>query len=90
MFSRQRGTTLAFVLLAVVGLWGCSDSDDIVNPEFDPQDVQVGAEAAALAQPDQPRKVREKRPRSENPALSAASSVGIVSTVAQSQVTPRV
>jgi hypothetical protein len=39
------------VLLAVVGLWGCSDSDDIVNPEFDPQDVQVGAEAAALAGP---------------------------------------
>jgi len=39
------------VLLAVVGLWGCSDSDDIVNPSFDPQDVQAGAEAAALAGP---------------------------------------
>lgn len=51
MFARQRGTTLVFVLLAVVGLWGCSDSDDIVNPEFDPQDVQAGAEAAALAGP---------------------------------------
>ena len=51
MFARQRGTTLVLVLLAVVGLWGCSDSDDIVNPDFDPQDVQVGAEAASLAGP---------------------------------------
>lgn len=51
MFSRQRGTTLVFVLLAVVGLWGCSDSDDIVTPDFDPQDVQAGAEAASLAGP---------------------------------------
>ena len=51
MFARQRGTTLVIVLLAVVGLWGCSDSDDIVNPDFDPQDVQAGAEAAGLAGP---------------------------------------
>jgi hypothetical protein len=51
MFARQRGTTLVIVLVAVVGLWGCSDSDDIVNPDFDPQDVQASAEAAALAGP---------------------------------------
>jgi hypothetical protein len=51
MFARQRGTALLIVLLAVVGLWGCSDSDDIVTPDFDPQDVQAGAQAAALVGP---------------------------------------
>ena len=51
MFARQRGTTHLIVLLAVVGLWGCSDSDDIVNPSFDPQDVEAGAGAAGLAGP---------------------------------------
>ena len=51
MFARQRGTTLAVGLFVVVGLWGCSDTDDIVTPDFDPQDVQAGAEAAALAGP---------------------------------------
>jgi hypothetical protein len=39
------------VLLAVVTLWGCNDSDDIVNPDFDPADVQAGAEAAGLVGP---------------------------------------